>query len=272
MKRKSGFLLAACCILFIQIPGLCADPSPEQLIAAHLKSIGDPAILSKIKSISFTGTSEVNFIIGVTGRFVGTAMLASQETQTGIILKFEQRDYAGEHFAYDGKSVTVHTSVGMKSNVGDFIYRYNKIMKNGMLGGVFSRAWPLLDIKNNKPRSMNVRKTKVDGTELYELEYRPLDDHGDMKIRMYFNPATYRHVRTEYKVTYQDSDSRNYYLTLTEKFDDFMEVGPLTLPHGYMLDYAEDGNQAGFAAKWKINVGEIRINKADIDPKIFNAE
>ena len=295
MKNKTNLLLIMCCILAAQISGLCADDlSPEQLVAEHLKSVGGAAVLSQIKSITLVGTSDVNFILGMSGQMSGTAMLVSQGPKIGIALKFQDINYPGEYFAYDGKAVTVgNIKPGLKSPIADFLYRYNKILKNGMLGGVFSNGWPLLDIKGNKP-NMKVRKTKVEGTELYEIEYRPKDNHGDMKIRLYFDPETYRHVRTEYRATTKDdvttgtrtpfegggvrdmaiADVRGEsYYTLTEKFGDFKKVGSLTLPHSYALDYMIDGtNQSGFIAKWNMNVLEAGFNTPNIDNDLFKAQ
>ena len=289
-------MLIACCIFAVLIPGLyAADPSPEQLIAEHLKSIGETATMSKVKSITFIGTSEADFILGMSGNLSGTSMLVSEGQRMGIVMKFPDINYPGEYFAHDGKYVSVgHIKPGLKSPIADFVFRYNKIMKNGMLGGVFSKAWPLFDTKGNKPRSMKVRKTRVDGTDLYELEYRPRDDHGDMKIRMFFDPETYRHVRTEYKVTTRDdvttgtgtpfadggirdmaiADVRGEsFYTLIEKFEDFRQVDALTLPHVYTFDYMIDGtNQSGFIAKWKINVQELAFDAPSIDPNLFKAE
>ena len=264
----------ACCILVIHITGLYAkDPSPEQLIADHLKSIGDPSTLSQIKSINLDGTAEVHFILGIQGDLYGTAMLVSQGPKMSISMKFQDFNYSGEHLAYDGKSVTVSNyEVGMKSPLAVFIRSYNKIMKNGMIGGVFSRAWPLFDINGNKPRNMKVRKTKVDGNELYEIEYSPRDSHGDMKIHLYFDPETYRHVRTEYKARNYDSGGRLNTDVLTEKFEDFRQVGALTLPHSYTLDFQQDYSHEVFIANWKISAQEITFDAPDIDVKIFNVE
>ena len=245
MKRKMNLLLIVCCILTIQTSGLCAD-NPEQLVVAHLKSIGEPDALSKIKSIFFTGTSEVNFIQGMQGQLEGTVMMASEGSKMGIVMNFPNLDYPGEHFAHDGKNVTVNNmNLGVKSPIADYIHRYNRIMSNGMLGGVFSNAWPLLDIKGNRP-NMRLRKSKVDGTELYEIEYRPRNNHGDMTIRMYFDMETYRHMLTVYRVrntmdvrsgseNILDAVQEDIYFTLTEKFGDFRKVGDLTLPHSYTL-------------------------------------
>jgi len=300
MKKSIKLLLIACCILAVQVSGLCADKlSPEQLVAEHLKSIGDAATLSQVKSITLVGTSSVNFILGMSGQMSGTGMIVSQGPKIGVAMRFQDINYPGEYFAYDGKAVTVQNiKPGLKSPIADFFYRYNKILKNGLLGGVFSNSWPLLNIKGNKP-TMKLRTTKVEGTELYEIEYTPKDRHGEMKIRLYFDPATYRHVRTEYKVTTKDDvttgtrspfendpDEGNRvrdmaigdvrgesYYTLTEKFDDFKQVGAMTLPHSYSLDYMIDGtNQSGFIAKWNMDIVEAGFNMPNIDDELFKAQ
>lgn len=295
MKRKTGAFLAICCIFTIMVSGIsAADLSPEQLVSEHLKSIGDTNMLSQVKSISLIGNSEVNFILGMSGQMNGTSMLVSEGSQAGIGMMFDDINYPGEYFAYDGKNVTVgHIKPGLRSPIADFIYRYNKVMKNGIVGGVLSSAWPLLDIKRNRP-NMKARKTKVDGAELYEIEYRPRDNHGEMTIRMYFDPETYRHVSTEYKVR-TDNDmtaggnnpfnsnenssilaisqvrGESFY-TLTERFDDFRKVGALTLPYSYTIDYMIDGtNQPGFIAKWKISAIDIGFNTPNIDKNLFKA-
>jgi len=293
MKKKTSLLLSVLCIIAVHLHGAPADnPSPEQLISAHLKAFGVPDASSQIKSISFVGTTDAEFIQGMHGKMNGTVVSVSQGAKMGMVMKFQDQNYPGEYFAYDGKSVTVgNIQPGLKSPIADFLYRYNKVMKNGMLGGVFSNAWPLLNIKRSKPSYMNVRKTKVEGTELYELEYNPKDRHGDMRIRLFFDPETYRHVRTEYKVRTDNDVTTGFnedpetplaisrqvkgesYYTLTEKFDDFKKVGSLTMPHSYTLDYMIDGPaQAGFIAKWKMNVLEIGFNTPDINPNVFKAQ
>jgi len=292
MKRKTGFLLIVCYIFAVQVLGLYAeDLTPEQLVAGHMKSIGDPVSLLRVQSMIFVGTSEVDFILGMNGRMTGMAMLASQGPKMGITMKFPDVNYPGEYFAYDGVNVSVgNITPGVKSPIADFLFRYNKIMKNGLLGGVFSNAWPLLDITKNSA-IMKAGKAKMDGKELYELEYRPKDNHGDMRIRMYFDPETFRHVCTEYRVRTDNDVTAGFnpnpetplaiaqmvrgdsFYTLTEKFDDFRNAGALTLPHSYTLDYMIDGsNQSGFIAKWKIDVLQIGFNTPEIDQGLFKAE
>jgi hypothetical protein len=271
MKRKNNLLLIACCILAIQIPGVYAkDPTPEQLVAAHLNSIGEPDALSQINSMRITGTAAANLILGWQGHMSGPATIVSQGTQIGIAMMFQALDYPGEHFAYDGRNVTVATiQPGVRTPIAEFLRRYNRIMNNGMLGGVLSTAWPLLDVRGARPTMRGLRKTRVDGNELYELEYRPRNNHSDMRIRLYFDPETYRHVRTEYRTSHWEE--RGYiYTTLTEKFENFRQVGDLTLPHGYTLDYSSENPE--FIANWKINAQKIEFNVSDIDMNFFRAE
>jgi len=276
MEKNIGFLLIACCILTFQISGVCAsNPSPEQLVAEHLKSIGNPTTISQIKSVVLTGNAAVNFIIGATGipNQRGTFTVVSQGPKIGIAMNFpDKHNYPGEHFAYDGKNVTVaNYTIGRKSNLADFIHQYNKIMKNGILGGVISNAWPLLYTKSNKA-NMKVRKTKYSGAEVYELEYRPRDYHGDMKIRMYFDTETCRHLHTEYRVQTMNSGTVG---TLVESFGDFRKTGDLTLPHRYSLNFSVTQNvstMARFNANWVMENLEWGFNAPDIDQKFFNTE
>jgi len=243
------------------------NPTPEQLIVRHLESIGEPAALSQVKSIAFAGTSDVQFIMGSHGSTRGTAVLVSEKPGMAMVMEFPSVNYRGEYFAYDGKAVTVgQIAPGMKSPIADFLFLYDKIIKNGLLGGVYSTAWPLLNIDGNRA-NMRVGKTRVEGVELYELEYRPRDYHRDMRIRLYFDPETWRHVRTDYYLsTYRGF---NTYPTLTEKFEDFKKVGNLMLPHSYTIHLEDWG---GHIAIWGIKATQWIFNRPDIDPDVFRAK
>jgi len=297
MAKKACLLLVAFCLFAIQPPKSHAakneDITAEQLIAAHVKSIGGPELLAKVKSLTFGGTSNVKFIQRIQGTMDGLSMVVSEGPKMGIILKLpDTNNYPGEYCAYDGKDVTVaHIRPGVKSPIADFFFRFNQIMKQGLVGGVYSTAWPLLDIKDTA-LDMKCRKTRVEGRELYELEYRPKDPIAYMKIKIYFDPATFQHVRTEYKVrTHEDvTTGANPALfseedfiigqvrgesiyTLTEKFDNFKKVGGLTMPHRYVLDYAIEGTaQSAFIAHWTLEAQEWGFNMSNLDEKLFKAE
>jgi len=301
MRGKTGLLLGGLCVICLMafhVQGVCAeDLTPEQLIDKHLEAFGLKSGSTQIKSIQFVGNTDVEFLQGMAGKMSGIAALTSQGSKIFLNMKFDDVNYPGEYFAYDGKSVSVNNiQPGVRTPLADFIFAYNKVMKNGMFGGVFSNAWPLLNIKTSKPSYMNVRKTKVEGKELYELEYRPRDRHGDMKIRIFFETDTYRHVRTEYKVSLDnDASTGTYgnpeddyerdipaisgmvtgstYYTLVEKFGDFKEVGALTMPHSYSLNYDLDGiARHAFIGRWKIDIMMIGFNAENIEPALFKAK
>jgi hypothetical protein len=277
------------------------EMTAEKLVAAHVKSIGSSALLAKVQSRSFVGSANVDFILGNTGNLKGNSMFVSQGSNLAISLKYGDTNYPGEYFAYDGKAVTVdHIRPGQKSPIADFLFRFNKIMKGGFMGGSLSTSWPLLDIKS-KNVDMKYRKTKIDGIERHELEYHPRDGFGDMKIRMYFDLNTFQHVRTEYRVRVKDDatvgnvatfdqmgDSASVkatiggnmmigqarpdtYYTLIEKFDDYKKVSGMMLPHRYILEYSMEG-AGSFIANWTLNVIKWAFNAPNLNPKIFQAQ
>jgi hypothetical protein len=291
--------------------------TPEEIMAAHLKSIGNPEVLAGIKSLAMSGKTSVQFIQGGTGTMAGQSMVVSSRSSLGIIMKYGGVEYPGEYFAFDGTDVTIGTiSPGQRSPLGDFIFRYNGLMKEGLLGGVWSLGWPLLDIEKRKP-SLKYNRVKVDGRELHEIDYNPKGGMNAIKVKLFFEPDTFRHVRTEYilrvrgeqalqagkVVTRGATDSQTImnggesggvtrsagvldqiddsHYVLVEKFDNFREVkfkeakgeevGILTLPHSYSLEYSVEGQGSTFLAQWNIVADQWMLN-GNINPSFFKAQ
>jgi hypothetical protein len=265
MKRKKINLLIAIAFVFtlslVRSEGVFARDkkfTPEEVVAAHLKSIGDPELLASIKSRGMNGKTSVEFVQGGVGTMTGKAIVISSGHSLSIILKYGGVDYPGEYFAFDGTDVEVSTiRPGQRSPLGDFIYRYKEVMKEGLLGGVLSLGWPLLDIEK-KSASLRYVSAKVNGRELHEIDYKPRRGMNNVKVKLFFEPSTFRHVRTEYMLNVQgeqalqagqtvtrgvvpdstagqrdstitrdagilDKIGNSYYL-LVEKFDSFKEV------------------------------------------------
>jgi hypothetical protein len=236
--------------------------APKEVVAAHLKSIGTPELLASIKSRGISGIASVEFIQGGVGTQTGQGIVVSSGHSLGIILKYGSPDYRGEYLAFDGTNVEVaNITPGQRSPLGDFIFRYNGVIKEGLLGGVLSLGWPLQDIEKRNP-SLKYNSAKVDGRELHVIEYNPKGDMNKVKVKLFFEPDTFRHVKTEYtlkvegeqalqadqKVTIRGISSptakasgqeqpvtitrsagiqdplRYSYYRLVEKFDDFKEV------------------------------------------------
>ena len=308
MYRISCFFLTVVLCLSLSISwtgyGVAKDQvSPEQVTAAHLKSIGSPEALAALKTMTFVGTTSVEFIQGMSGSMSGQSMCVSEGNKLGIVLKYADINYPGEYFAYNGKDVSVgYISPGQKSPLADFLFRHNGIMKEGLLGGILSTGWPLLKLQE-KQVNLAYRETTIDGRRLHEIEYRPKQGLTDMKIKLYFDMETYRHVRTEYRLRVRDDMSAapgglgtrtgqyqapgdsspasgfdtlqqgvaDSIYVLTEKFDDFKKIGAMTLPHSYTIDYSVEGQGHSFIGKWTIKASQWAFNR-DLDERLFVAQ
>lgn len=306
--RKESLLpiLAAAVCLSLSVSwtddAIAKDPiTPEQIVATHLESLGSPQALAARKTMAFVGTTSVEFIQGMYGSMNGTSMCVSDGNKLAIVMKYGDINYPGEYFAYDGKEVSVgYINPGQRSPLADFIFRHNGIVKEGLLGGVLSDGWPLLNLQQKEP-VMKYGEATIDGRRLYEIEYRPKQGLRDMKIKLYFDPETYRHVRTEYRVRVRDDMSASpggagtrtgkfqaadqdpsgfstlsqglpdSIYVLVEKFDDFKKIGAITLPHSYTMEYSVEGQGHSFIAKWNMKAVQWAFNR-DYDDKIFQAQ
>jgi hypothetical protein len=278
-----------------------SELTPEKLIAEHIKSIGGPSILSSVQTRAFVGSTDVEFIQGMMGSIKnGTSMFVSDGKKLGIVLKYGSVDYPEEYFSYNGNEVSVgHISPGQRSPLADFFYRFSGIVKEGFIGGTLSLSWPSLLDNPEIQAKLKYKKTKVEGRELNELEW-PISILGNVRIRMFFEPGTFRHVRTEYHIrikedvsvqnsdtylgemaTSEDGSGRSNLLrkdlipdsiyALIETFDDYKKVSGMTLPHKYTLEYSLEGQGHSFIGKWTINARKWIFNRT-FDEKIFKAQ
>ncbi len=286
--------------------------NPEELVAEHLKSIGSPEVLAGIKNRGIGGVAGVDFIQGGTGKMTGDFMFVSAGNMLGMIMRYGALEYPGEYFAFDGQEVTVgHINPGQRSPLADFIYRYNGLTKEGLLGGTLSVAWPLLDVEEKQPK-LKYDKEKVEGRELHKLEYDSKKGLDDVNVKLYFEPDTYRHVRTEYRLRIRSDMSlqsgavvsrsgvpssssamesgsisaplagetrpagihdaaEDSIYLLIEKFDNFKEVDGLTLPHSYNIEYSVQGRGTSFLAQYAVQANQF-IHNGKVSSEFFRAQ
>ncbi|MDM7998341.1 MAG: hypothetical protein QUT30_21945 [Acidobacteriota bacterium] len=297
-------ILAA--VLFLHCTAGNADDnklSAETVVAKHLQSIGRPEVLKNIQARAFKGSASFEFIQGMSGSSTsGTVIFASDGKRSAIKLTYNDLVYPGEHFAFDGEDVTVgHISPGQRSPLADFIYRYNGALKEGLLGGVWSLSWPLLDLQKKKP-DLKYKEARVSGRPMHELEYRPKKSFGDLKVKLFFDFETFRHVRTEYRVRvrndnstrseagerrrgvgisrYPDSDPSSeihddvpdsIYL-LIEKFDDFRDHDGVLLPTVCSYEYSVEGQGNSIVAHWTMKADGPFAHNGKIPEDFFVAQ
>lgn len=243
---------------------------PEDLVAKHLESLGSPDALAQITTRSISGVSAFKFISGATGQMTGRGQWVSEKGKMGIVLQYGGTEYPGEHFAFDGKDVMVdYIKPGQRSPLGDFLYGHSGILKNELLGGVFNLGWPLMNLKESGIK-LKAKKKTVDGRELYEVECMPRKSMENVKVKLFFDAATFRHVMSEYRLRQLLKDTMTNYV-ITEQFDDFRPTDGITLPYKYSLNFLYEGGSASLQTLYTFDIEKIGHN-GNIDSRFYAAQ
>jgi hypothetical protein len=251
--------------------------TPEELIARHLDSIGVAEARSKASTRVASGETKFIARVGGTANVDGQAMMVSSGAKLRFGLRLPLTDYPGEDMAFDGaQSATGLLPQGRRSQLSAFFSSQNLPLKEGLIGGTLSTAWPLLRLDEAQPKLDYRGLKKVDGRQLHEVSYRPRKASGDLKVSLFFDPETFRHVRTRYSfevgatIGTRDNSNMNteIYYTLTEDFDDFRVVDGLTLPHKYKMQFSAEGRGSSAVHDWTVTVKKIEHN-TKLDDLIF---
>jgi hypothetical protein len=226
----------------------------EELISRHLESIGNAEARSKVTSRVASGSVTLNLRVGGAGNLKGTAMMVTENPKLRFGMQFSTVDYTGEDMAFDGnKTSTGFLPQGRRSGLSAFLNSQNLPLRDGLIGGALSTAWPLLRMDQSQPKLDYRGLKKVDGRQLHEVGYRPRRGSTDLKVLLWFEPETFRHVRTRYSyevgatIGTREAPNQNTesYYSLTEEFSDFRTVDGLMLPHQYKLQLSIQGNSPG---------------------------
>ncbi len=250
----------------------------EELITKHLASIGTPEALAASHGRTIEGRAQVIFRIGGTGLLNGKGTIASDGRKYFIGMEFGVVNYPGDEMAFDGDNVTVNSiKPGRRSNLGDFIHLHEILLKEGLLGGATTTAWPLLDLASRQPKLNYTGLKKVEGRSLHEVKYRAKKGGGDLQIWLYFDPETFRHVSSRYRYTVpstmgatpaESANQRETVYTLDEQFGNFAGVDSLTLPHFYKLTMTMEGQNGSFLTEWNLQAEKVSHNQ-QLGPETF---
>jgi hypothetical protein len=257
-----GTLILASSVLFV-LTGATQKMKPAELVQKHLASIGTPEARAATynRVAKGTATVQLNWAKGVPT--AGDAVIVSEGKSLRLSFHCSTLNYQGEDLTYDGKRV----SVGVKVNVAGLASIRSELLKEGLMGGTLTTAWALLDVAGRRPGLEYHGLKKRDGKEYLEMRYLPRRGswEGELRVLMYFDPQTFRHMQSEYRYVGPKSGKGTARReTLTEEFADFAVVDGLTLPRLYKLRYGS--GEYGF--EWSVTFAEIQHNQ-QLDPKTF---
>lgn len=296
------FVATATILMAASIAASATDMKPEELVAKHLESIGNPDILAAAKSRIVQGTSHFRIRVGGGGEIAGTSAFVSEGRKSVLMIKLGNTDYRGEQFVTDGDraSVAATTSNHKWSDLGEFVKAQDQIVREGLLGAELTTAWALLNLPENKAKLNFDGEKKFDGRSAYQLTYHS-KKRDDLTIHLYFDPQTYQHIGTTYSITLasglggfspsisdqagltsstnaggaditQSAKQRETRYTVEERFSDFKAAEGLTLPSKYSIHFTEElQNGMTKVYEWDLTADEISNNRP-LDPKNFQVK
>jgi hypothetical protein len=272
MKLRSLLLLTG--LIIYTIPANADSKlTPAEVVAKHLESIGSSEARARIRGTRIKGDATVSVKLCGEGRVTGQVVMASQGLINFISMKFDTPEYPFELLYYDGRNFGASLfKPGARTCLAQFFIANDVIFKEGLAGGALSESWPLLSLQERNPRLEYSGLKKIGGKELHTLRYSPRKNGGDMKIVLFFEPDTFRHVRTEYtRVIYATEQRRipggggalpgassqqasNARFDAYEEFSDFKEEAGLNLPHSYNFHLSIQSEVRPAVVDWMFNL------------------
>ena len=287
---KLGLMMLLGMLFAAPLPLLsAAKMTPEELVAQHLASIGTPEARAAIKSRSAVGNVTMEVILGGRGTLVGTATLGSAGRRVKFRMNYGSPDYPGEEFIFDGeKPYAAMYQTGTRTKFASFMLGQDAILKEGLLGGSLSTAWPLLDVPGRNPKLSYDGLKKVNGRQLHQLTYRPNKGGSDLTIRLYFEPETFRHVYSIYTMSIgaqigsgsvglgtlgpvieggEEASARQQVTryTLEESFSTFGKVGDLDLPATWSLKFTTETDRGTVILECRVKAEKVENNPSLAD-------
>jgi outer membrane lipoprotein-sorting protein len=278
MKRTIVLTAVLGAVLALLCAGANAQKmTAEEVIAKHLEAIGKNDDRAKMKNITAVGEVAYSKLSQTSQPAVGKVVFAAEDKSSLLAMVFNSTVYTGEKIIFDGKSKLVDFATpGIRSQLGDYLFRYDTIITHNLLGGVLEKGWALTDLQAHGAKVELDGTKKIDGRDNYVLSYQPKKG-ADVRIKLYFDKETFRHTRTEYLRTnapgmgHDPNTSSQLVEThenLTEEFSDFQTEYGVTLPRTYKLRlYLERANQT-YETQYVITFKEFFYN-SKLDPATF---
>jgi hypothetical protein len=255
--------------------------TPAEVIAKHLDAIGAPESRASVTSRVITGTVVATFRSPSAGQVPGRAVLFSQGEKHAIGMVFDGvANYPQDKIGFDGDDVsTSYVLPGRRSTLGEFLMTNKSVVKQGLIGGALSQAWPLLDADPKKAKLEYAGLKKVGDRPAHALRYLPRGG-SDLNITLYFDAETFQHLRTEYTRTLaaqmgtdpnNSARQRESRYRMVEDFSDFRKESGLTLPHRYKLGLEITLPGGSYIMDWEMELTKFAFNQP-MDPKSFEVD
>lgn len=272
--KFSYFVSWALCVLSLATVGAAQkspELKPEEIVAKHIASIGTPEMLAVAAIRVIEGKSQAREVQTSFNTVQGKSLLASAADKTLLKLSFpaiSTGDYTGESIGFDGKKLIIPNITAQgRSALGNFVFSYKEIMKQGLFGGSLTSSWAMLDTKNKIAKFTYEGTKKIGNTETHILRCVPRGGSA-LTIKLFFDTETFRHLRTEYyeafspPVTVADEGrATENRFNLVEDFSDFKRVSELTLPTTYKITYTAETRRASKQFEWLMKFSRFAYTK-----------
>ena len=286
-RRASLSGLKVCALLCAALLGCASEAAAqkmkaEDVVAKHIEAIGKAELRAPTRARTVSGGIAVllrNSTAGG-GRPEGEALIASDGTKILYVTEFKQADYPFERMGFDGKKVRVRQyRPGQRTAFGEFVLSHEVLFKEGLIGGVLTSAWPLLNLTERGSKLGYDGTAKINGREAHKLSYKPKKG-SDLKIKLYFDAETFQHVRSEYErvvaatmgpVPGSSAGRIDTRYRLVEEFGEFKDEKGLVLPHTYKLQYQVTSETGPTLVDWFFQLNNFTFEDP-IDPLLFDTE
>lgn len=286
MKKLFSIAILACIVIFAVQASADTKLTPAELIAKHLASIGSEEARVRVAGTQIKGSASVTVKLCGEGQVDGEVLIGSHGKMNLIDMKFDTSGYPYEFLRFDGKDLNVSQfRPGSRTCLGQFFVAHSEVFGEGLVGGALTESWPLLNVPEKNPKLEYSGLKKVGDKQLHALKYTPRKG-SDLKITLFFEPETFRHVRTEYARVIHSNEQRRIgsapgqlpsvssqsapaaRIEAHEDFSDFKEEAGLNLPHTYKFHLSIQSEIKPAIVDWTFSLSDFTFN-APLDPAAF---
>ena len=260
--------------------------TPAEVIAKHLESIGSAEARARVRGTQIKGTATVTVRLCGEGQVDGQVLIGSNGKMNLIDMNFDTAGYPYELLRFDGNALNVSQfRPGSRTCLGQFFVSHSDVFKEGLVGGTLTESWPLLNVPEKNPKLEYSGLKKTGDKQLHAIKYTPRKG-SDLKITLFFEPETFRHVRTEYARVIYSTEQRKIgsapgqlpsvsaqsapaaRIEAYEVFSEFKEEAGLNLPHNYKFHLSIQSELHPAVIDWNFDLKDFTFN-APLDPSAF---